>query len=174
MATPDLLSTDEDSDEDDSEETMTDSDPDEEVDEVVDGVEEELDGDDDEESDEEETTDGDDVDADGDGEEDEEEEVAEAELPGDDADGGEEDEGSDGVLSAIPTKAVIIISAIAVGVVLLLSFLRGGRSHSTQPATTEDLEGDAAGNENYNIDEDAEPLDQDQQMMDNLGMGSGA
>lgn len=145
--------------------------PDEETenvtDEVVDGVEEELDGED-EETEPEENED-----------EDDDEEVAEAQMPGDD-DEVEEGE-SGGVLSAIPTKALIVGAAVVVGAVLILWLIRsagsGGETSpdeaADQPASNEDLQGDAAGDEQYDIDApDNEPLEEDRQMMGALGMGS--
>lgn len=137
----------------------TPDDPEEEVEEI----EEELDREE-EDSPEDEQTDGGD----------EEEEVAEAQMPEDDEDAEETDGDSQGILARINTKAIIVASAIAIGAVLVLWFLRSASNStaSSQPATEEDLEGDAYGEEEYDIDApENQPLKQDEQMMGALGMG---
>jgi hypothetical protein len=128
----------------------------------------------------------DEVDADGgENEGDEDEEVAEATLPGDE--GVEETEDGDssgGILSKINTKAVIVVSVVVVGGLILWRAIRGsGSSRKRQGrGNSERVEGNAnpaanqSGGEGEALEDqiqapDSEPLKQDEEMMSMLGMG---
>lgn len=97
--------------------------------------------------------------------------VAEADLPDDDEteENTPEDDGDSGILSRINTKAVIVVAAVAVGVVIFLRFLNRGRQQ-TQPQDVEQPQ-ERDGTDPADQVTSSDPLEQDSQMMDALGMG---
>lgn len=118
----------------------------------------------------------------GDGEE--EEEVAEVTMPGEDGeDASVESDGGDstGVLGRINTKAIIVASAIVVGIVIVLRKIRGGASEPPQRQgrgregnpnrqPEQQVEGEQSLEDQVTAS-DAEPLKQDEQMMQALNLG---
>lgn len=145
--------------EDEGEEANETTDPD--VEDTVEGVEDAVEGE--ENEDEESSTDGDE----------DEEDVAEVQMPGDEEDVDDDGDDSGGILSSINTKAVIVISA-AVGLgALILMWVRSGSGNQRSPATEQQMDQPEEAEEEINISApDSEPLEQDGEFMQQLGMGS--
>lgn len=110
-------------------------------------------------------------------EQEEEEEVAEATMPDDDDETPSDDESSGGILSKLPTRLIIVGSAIAIAGVLVLWFLRGGsgspqeRAQEAEQAAREHQTNEEGGME-YTAPPD-QPLERDAEMMGALGLGDG-
>lgn len=125
----------------------------------------------------------------GEGGEGEEEAVAEVDMPGEEGDEDavvEDTESSGGILGKINTKAVIVAATVVVGVLIVLRKLRGGSSTPTRQGrggAQQPKEGNAnapdgsqSGEQDGSLEDqvtagDSDPLKQDEQMMDALGLG---